>query len=258
MANLTSISRSNPIKRRRVGILGGMGPAATVDLMQKIIDATPATCDQEHVPVIVWNVPQIPPRVPAIVGVAESPEPAMREGARWLAASGAEAIVIACNTAHHWAAAVESAAQRPLIHIADAALSALSQSSARRVMLLATVGTIKTGFYAQRFVAKGLALETPDAADQESVTTAIAQVKAGRIDSARAGLVPVLQRMAEQGVDAFLLACTELPIVVRGTPFEAKSVDATEALARAIVAFSLDIDNTQTGGAILQHGDQVA
>ena len=110
---------------RRIGILGGMGPAATVDLMQKIIDLTPAQCDQEHVPLVVWNVPQIPSRLAAIHESGESPVDAMCEGARWLAQAGAEAIAIACNTAHHWAEDVARASGRPVLHIADSAIHAL-------------------------------------------------------------------------------------------------------------------------------------
>ncbi|HSJ97594.1 MAG TPA: aspartate/glutamate racemase family protein, partial [Myxococcota bacterium] len=74
---------------RRVGILGGMGPAATVDLMAKVLEATPATRDQDHVPLVVWSVPQVPARIPALRGEGPSPLPAMLEGARWLERAGA-------------------------------------------------------------------------------------------------------------------------------------------------------------------------
>ena len=73
--------KSKILAFRMIGILGGMGPAATVDLMQKVIDATPATRDQEHVPMIVWNVPQIPDRNTFIAGGSSSPCPARRAAA---------------------------------------------------------------------------------------------------------------------------------------------------------------------------------
>jgi aspartate racemase len=129
-----------------------------------------------------------------------------------------------------------------VIHIADAALAALGPKRAGRVMLLATPGTLRAGFYATRFASRSVTLETPAVDDQRAVNNAIAAVKAGETDAARATLLPILGRLANEGVELFLLGCTELPIAVRGTPFQAKSIDATDALALAIVAFSLNPD----------------
>lgn len=233
--------------RRRIGIIGGMGPAATVDLMQKIIDATPATRDQDHVPMVVWNVPQIPERVGHIHdATSPSPVPAMRTAAKALAEAGAEAIAIACNTAHFWAPDVEDASGLPLLHIADAALAALAHRpfpgpiQPRRILLLATTGTREAGIYSARAAVAGVPLELPDAPTQARISQAIAAVKAGQIATAKSILFPVLDEALASGIDALLLACTELPIVVGGSKFEAQSVDATAALAQAIVAFSLD------------------
>ena len=228
--------------RRRIGIIGGMGPAATVDLMQKIIDATPATRDQDHVPMVVWNVPQIPERVGHIHdATSPSPAPAMRTAAKALADAGAEAIAIACNTAHFWAPDVEDASGLPLLHIADAALAALAHRpmQPRRILLLATTGTREAGIYSARAAIAGVPLELPDAPTQARISQAIAAVKGGQIDEAKTILFTVLDEALAGGIDALLLACTELPIVVGGSKFEAQSVDATAALAEAIVQFSL-------------------
>lgn len=226
---------------RLVGILGGMGPAATIDLMQKVMAATTARRDQEHVPLVVWNVPQIPERVTAIGDPsAPSPAAAMCAGAAALAKAGAEAIAIACNTAHFWAEEIEAAAGVPLIHIVDVALDELTASRMnQRTMLLATEGTHKTGIYATRAAARGFNLETPTPHVQNTINQCIALTKANELTKARALLLPQLAALGSSGVEAFLLGCTELPLVVRGTPFEAQSLDATAALARAIVAFSL-------------------
>jgi aspartate racemase len=236
---------NSPANYRLVGILGGMGPAATIDLMQKVMAATKAARDQDHVPLVVWNVPQIPERVAAI-GDSSAPSPApspvadMCAGAAALANAGAEAIAIACNTAHYWAEEIEAAAGVPLIHIVDAALDELVASRInQRTMLLATEGTHKTGIYAERAAARGLNLETPDPEAQSTINDCIALTKAGKLADARELLVPRLVALGSSRVETFLLGCTELPLMVRGTPFEAQSLDATAALARAIVAFSL-------------------
>ncbi len=231
---------------RAIGILGGMGPAATVDLMQKVIDATPASCDQAHVPMIVWNVPQIPDRNTFISGGLISPCPAMCAAARALADAGAQAIVIACNTAHHWADEVAAAANRPLIHIADAALAQLKRDNIKSAMLLATNGTHQLGLYDKRAANFGVTLQKPDDANQAKITAVIALVKAGRLDEAREKLLITLVDLMKNGANAFVLGCTELPLAVRGTAFEAQSIDATAALAREIVKFSTD-------GALLGH-----
>jgi aspartate racemase len=223
---------------RTIGILGGMGPAATVDLMQKIIDATHASRDQEHVPMIVWNIPQIPDRNKFIAGGSISPSPAMCAGACALADAGADAIAIACNTAHHWADEVAAAANRPLIHIADAALAQLKNANVCNAMLLATNGTHHLRIYEKRAAKYGVTLQKPDNISQVEITAIIALVKAGKLDHARETLLHVLARLSAQGASTFVLGCTELPLIVRGTPFEAKSIDATAALAAEIVRFS--------------------
>jgi aspartate racemase len=235
-----------------------MGPAATVDLMQKVIDATPARNDQDHIPLIVWNVPQIPERLAAIAGDGPSPVPAMREGAIWLARAGAEAFAIACNTAHYWSAEIEDAARLPLLHIADAALSALRsrQLPPDKVMLLATTGTRRARFYDDRFRRAGCDLHLPGESDQDRISAAILSVKAGDDVRARELLFPVMTRLQAEGVDAFVLGCTEIPLIVRNSPFEAQSIDANAALAHAIVDFSLRRSHAVTDAA--QHGNQMA
>src|SRR4051812_14632246 len=105
-------------KRRVLGVLGGMGPLATVDFLKKLIEETPATRDQDHVPVVVYSVPQIPDRPGAILEATESPLPAMLEGVRVLKGAGAAALAIACNTAHYWYDEL-SAEGVPVVHIAD-------------------------------------------------------------------------------------------------------------------------------------------
>jgi aspartate racemase len=227
---------------RLVGILGGMGPAATVDLMHKIVNLSPARRDQSHIPLVVWNVPQIPPRTPAITSTTEpSPVPAMLRGAYALRDAHVEAIAIACNTAHHWALEIEAAAGAPLIHIADVALDALAMAGGlgKRTILLATEGTHQAGFYAARAQQRGIALDSVPHSLQLHVSQAIEHAKSGDIALAQSILFPVLQGCVDQGIQHFILACTELPLLVSGSVFERYSVDATHALARSIIAFSM-------------------
>ena len=227
---------------RRIGILGGMGPAATVDLLQKVIEATPATRDQDHVPVVVWNIPQIPERLAAMRGEGPSPLPAMIEGARALESVGCEALAVACNTAHHWADELRAAVGIPLLHIAEVAVEALAERSPRPGMvgLLATRGTLQSGFYQRALEEHGFRVQWPDDREQvEGIDAAIREVKANRASAGRPLFEGVAQAMLQRGCDVIVLACTELPLMLPGGTMARHCIDTNETLARAIVKQSL-------------------
>lgn len=226
---------------RRIGILGGMGPAAALDLQAKILALTPASRDGDHLPVVTWNVPQIPDRVAAIAGRGPSPLPAMAAGARALEAAGADAIAIACNTAHHWAEDLRRGMRVPLLHIVDAVAEAIAErpDPPSRIGLLGTRGTLASGFYGRRLEALGLAWIAPDEeAQAQGVDAAIEAVKAADREAARERFARAAGHLADRGADLLLLACTELPLASPGTPFEAQCLDANHALAQAIVRFA--------------------
>ncbi|MBC7780415.1 MAG: aspartate/glutamate racemase family protein [Proteobacteria bacterium] len=224
-----------------------MGPLASADFLAKLIAATPATRDAEHIPVIVWSVPQIPDRLAAIEGRGASPVPMMLEALHAMARCGAIEAVIACNTAHHWYPELVAEGGLPILHIADAASAAIARVAPRggtrihRVALLATRGTHAAGFYAPRLAAHGQrALEFDERLQQECIDPAIDAVKAHRLDAAARHLADAIARSATREVDTVLLACTELPlayaalVVAAGAP-AVPVIDATAALAEACV-----------------------
>jgi aspartate racemase len=227
-------------------VLGGMGPLATADFLAKIVNATSATRDQDHIPMVVWSVPQIPDRVPAIIGDGPSPLPAMLEGVRALKGAGAEALAIACNTAHYWHQQLRDQGGLPILHIADAAITAARQRApgARVLGLLATDGTIAAGFYQQRFSEDGGGVVLPPAADQALLRRAIDQVKSGALAVAAATAEPVARRLLTSGADLLIVGCTELPIALARAKADLRPhlIDATAALAAACVAWSRGTD----------------
>src|SRR5438552_677133 len=109
----------------RLGVLGGMGPLATAHFLRRLVELTPATRDQDHVPVVVWGDSTIPDRVGPIFGRGEPPLPAMVDGLNVLADAGATMVAIVCNTAHHWYREMMDVSSRPILHIAEAALREL-------------------------------------------------------------------------------------------------------------------------------------
>ena len=223
-----------------LGVLGGMGPLATVDFLQKLIEETPARRDQEHIPVIAYSVPQIPDRPPAITGNGESPLPQMLEGIHTLKRAGATAIAIACNTAHYWYDDLLAQGGLPIIHIADAACAALGEPAVRRVGLMATDGTIAAGFYQSRLQARGLECLLNDAEDQRTlVLPAIEHVKRTELAQAHALASRAAQHLLDRGAQAIIMGCTEIPLAIeyQTSAVSGHCIDATRALARACVAW---------------------
>ena len=223
-----------------IGVLGGMGPLATVDFMRKVIDLTPARRDQEHLPLIVYSVPQVPGRSACILEGAASPLPAMVRGIRTLAQAGAECIAIPCNTAHHWYDELARESRCPVLHIVDAACAAIERAGVGQgpVGLLATTGTIAAGIYQARLDRHGYDCVVLGAGDMEDlVMGGIALVKAGELEDARALLETAAAKLGAQGVRAIVLGCTEIPIVFDGVSSSSLPpvVDATQALAEACV-----------------------
>jgi aspartate racemase len=219
----------------RLGVLGGMGPLATAHFLRRLVELTAAGRDQDHVPVVVWGDATIPDRVGPIFGRGESPLPAMLEGLEVLVDAGATTIAVVCNTAHHWYDAMTKAVSVPILHIADAALSELP-SGTGAVGLIATRGTLQSGFFQTRLAALGRNVVVPDDAEQDTlVLPGIAAVKAGWPEEAadlfrRAGAA-----LAARGAGALILACTEVS-AAWPTKVEVPVVDATDALARACIA----------------------
>ena len=165
-----------------LGVLGGMGPLATADFLQKVIKATPAERDQEHIPILVYAVPQVPDRTESILSGNDEPLTWMRQGLKVLRNSGAECIAIPCNTAHYWYDQLIDGFDIPILHIVDATASALANENINGgpVGLLATAGTITAGVYQTRFSTLGYDCLAPNHDAQiNGVTAGIAAVKAG-------------------------------------------------------------------------------
>lgn len=223
-----------------IGVLGGMGPAATVDFLAKLIRLTPAERDQDHVPVIVVSDPRVPDRIaPIVEGRGPSPLDALRRGIRTLEQAGAACIAIPCHTAHFWYDGMLETSNVPILHIADAVLADLARrgEAGGPVGLLATAATLKAGFYQERLGSAGYACAVP-AADVMAtcVLPAIALVKRDRAVDAAPLLSRAVDHLVEQGARSVLLACTELPLALAASDPPA-CVDATEALARACIAW---------------------
>lgn len=225
-----------------VGILGGMGPEATIDLFQKIVAATPARIDQEHLRILIDNNPRIPDRTAALLHGGEDPTPLLQATARNLERAGADFLIMPCNSAHLFYDRIVEAVRIPVLHIADEAVA----ESLRRypgietVGVLAATGTARLGLYHKRLEARGIRALSPSDADQEIVHAAIFNVKAGdKGPAVRESIRGVAERMAGQGAQLLLTACTELPLILQDGDVGVPVLDPTLALAHAAVRLAL-------------------
>lgn len=234
-----------------LGILGGMGPLATVDFMGKLIANTPAGRDQDHLQTITCSATQIPDRTEAIIGQGMDPLPAMLTALRRLQVAGASCVAIPCNTAHYWYDTLRSWSHVPILHIVDAVVEDLRRRSidGGRIGLLATTGTIRAGVY-QRRLPRGYICVAPES--QDAVMQGIRQVKAGRIDDAAQALARQAELLLSSGCGAVALACTEVPVALAHADNDLRPylIDATDALARACVEHFRPGSGTASSGMV--------
>jgi aspartate racemase len=221
-----------------VGILGGMGPEATILLMQKVMAAVPARDDSDHVPLIVHQNPQVPSRIAALIeGTGTDPGPVLADMARGLAAAGAEGLGMPCNTAHHYAPVIADATPLPFLNMIELTAATLAARGARRVGLLASPATRLARVFEAPFAAHGL---IPVAlADDSELLAIIRAVKAGEGSNILAPrLAGEAETLIRDGADHLLVACTELSLISDALPDAVPRTDSLDCLTEAIVSFA--------------------
>lgn len=220
-----------------VGILGGMGPAATADFYSKLIAATPAASDQEHLRVMVWADPTVPDRSLAIAGDGEDPTAALAAGAQKLAEAGAAFYVVACNGAHGFLPRVREEVDLDYLSIVEVTADHVSSLPyATCAGLLATDATLQSNLYQQALSRSGVEPVLPGDEDQRTVMEAIYAVKSGHLHNGqRAALADVASRMVEAGADVIIAACTEIPLAISDEESPRPLVDPTVLLANRVV-----------------------
>lgn len=222
---------------RAVGVLGGMGPAATLDFLARVRRLTPARRDQDHLRLIVDDNPTLPDRNLAIAGQGRSPGPEMAAMARGLERAGAQVLVMPCNTAHAFEAEVRRATDLPFLSIIEATVqAALASGGVRRAGVLATTGCVASRLYQRALSARGVEALTTEGEAMDRFMAAVYAFKAG--DRAPAEEVwPALARdLVEAGAEILIAGCTEVPLVLTSAPVPL--IDSTEELAKATVRFA--------------------
>ena len=222
--------------KKTLGIVGGMGPAATCDLMEKIIALTEASCDQEHLHIFADVDTDIPDRTAAILGNGPDPAPEMIRSGRRLVAAGAELLLLPCNTAHYFYDRLAEAVGVPVLHMPRLTAQVLREAGVRRAAVLATDGTVRSGVYADALAAAGVEAVYPAAEHQALIMRLIYDgVKGRRVPLTDIPVGDILAALRERGAETFLLACTELPIAFRALGISDGCLDPTRVLAFSAV-----------------------
>ena len=221
-----------------VGILGGMGPRATIDFFTKVVDLTPSQKDQDHLRIIIDNNPKIPDRTKAILDKDDTIVSSLVSTAKNLEKAGAELLAIPCNTAHYFYEELQKQVGIPILHIVRETIAEvkLYKPYCRKIGLLATTGTIISGLYQKEFERSGFKILVPGTEYQTMVMEAIIEIKAGQEENkARERLIEAGRHLIEQGSGAIILACTEVPLVIKDDDFVVPVFNATLILAKATV-----------------------
>ena len=223
-------------KNLTLGILGGMGPAATAEFMKIMAEKAPAECDQEHPRMIVYSHTITPDRTTFLLGKGPDPYPYLKEGLEKLVGWGADILAVTCNTAHYFIDQFREELSMPLIHIVEETIKRAEELSPQGAWLTATLGTMRTGLY-QRYADKmGYKLYIPGEDVQVEIHHATDLVKQGRQNEAGCHFAPIVTELWAEKKLPMVGACTEIPISYRsgGLP-EEMLISSLDALAEAAI-----------------------
>ncbi|WP_255355360.1 MULTISPECIES: aspartate/glutamate racemase family protein [unclassified Phenylobacterium] len=217
-----------------LGVLGGMGPAATLEFLARLQAYTPAERDQDHIRVIVDINPKAPDRNVPGSGAGN----VLAEMAGALHGAGAEVLAMPCNTAHAHADLIQRASGLPLIDMIDLGAEAASQSGAIRAGVLGTKGALK--LYREYLAARGMGLVSLPPERQEAFMVTLYRIKAGDLgDDVTREMKGYADELRKLGAEVLIAGCTEVPLVLEDEHVKLELIDPGDLLARRCVAVCL-------------------
>jgi aspartate racemase len=232
--------------RRIAGVIGGMGPAATIDFMAKVLTCSqaargPGTPEQEDIRLLVDSNPAVPDRNAAIAGTGTSPGPYLAAMARGLERAGADFLVMPCNAAHAFADHVVAATRLPFVHLVKETARAVQQRfpGIRKVGVLAVAGTADACLYEDAFAPYAIEALVPEGEERRRFMDSVWAVKAGDLKEETHRTMHRSARMLlDRGAELIVAGCTEVPLVVTASSLDAPFLDATALLAERTVAYA--------------------
>lgn len=227
------------MKKKTIGIIGGMGPLATADLFTKIIEYTDASCDNGHIHIIIDNDPSVPNRTEAILNGTDTPVPYITATANRLEKAGADFLIMPCNTSHSFYDKICAALSVPLVNMVEETASYLAESGVKKACLFATEGAVASRVYDKACEKFGVTLCHPsDDVKKEVMRIIYDGVKAGKDEWDVSFINAAIKELEENGVGNVILGCTELPIAVRKYGIVGSFTDPTDILAKKAIEYA--------------------
>ena len=226
-----------------MGVIGGLGPAATVAFMATVLERTPLDRSRGHLHLIVDSNPRVADINAAVLGLGASPSAELQAMARRLETAGADFLVMACNAAHFYEDDIRNAVAIPFLSMVDATCGYIADhmQGVRRVGIVATDGGIRCGIYQRGLAAHGLEALVPSDAQTEIVMAAVEGVRSGvRGAAVRDPLVAQIDSFLQAGADCVIAACTEIPLVLTEGDTGVPVIDPAAILAQAAIDFAID------------------
>lgn len=230
--------------KKTIGILGGMGPEATAYFFELIIKNTKAEKDQEHIPIIIYSNPKVPPRTDAILEKGESPLPYLLEGARVLRQAGADFIVMPCVTAHYFLDEIVAREKVLFLSLLDETLlyALREMPGLKKAGLISSTGTLKSGLFHDTFAKEEIEVFGPEDEEQEQVMEAIfgkQGIKAGFTSGRSKEIIQgVAQSLIKRGAEAVIAGCTEVPLVLKEEDIEVPFIEPLQILAEVSIVWA--------------------
>ncbi len=228
------MSKHTPV----LGILGGLGPMASAYFYELLISHTDASCDQEHIDIILNSHATTPDRTAYIMGQQEdNPLSVMVEDIRRMKTYGADLVAIPCNTAHYFYDKLIASTDLPILNIMEETAACLTHLGVRKAGILATDGTVMTGTYDRYLNAHGIDCIRPTKEDQKTVMHIIyEEIKNGKAPDLDAFL-SVSAHLCDMGAEVLILGCTELSLIKKqyGAALPHLFIDSLDVLAYATI-----------------------
>ena len=212
-----------------LGVLGGMGPAATVAFLARVQALTPAQGDSDHIRVVMDLNPQVPDRNRQ----PDAAETTLGQMAMRLRDAGAQVLAMPCNTAHAQAAGIRKVGL-PFIDMIAETTAAAAAGGARKIGVLATPGG--EALYARALTGKGCKIVRLSGPSREAFMACVYAVKRGDVGPApRAEMKRLAALLVAAGAETVIAGCTEVPLLLDAADVSAPLVDSAEVLARVCV-----------------------
>jgi len=227
-------------KMKTIGIIGGMGPLATVDLYRRIVLRTRAEKDQDHIHVIIDSNTDIPDRTKAIIADGEDPTPELIKSAKRLEQAGADFLIMPCNTAHYFIDRVSGSVHIPFVNMLEETVKSTCDKYGKNTVvgIMATDGTVKSGIYEKYYSKLGIKTIVPDKTQEKIMMFIYEVVKAGKLEQGTDLMFECVEELRQKGANAFLLGCTELSSAQYYYGFEGSFINPMEALTEASIKYA--------------------